>query len=107
MMMATTTTMFEGSDHTTTIKGKNHNSMDYLYFQSDMVFTNTFLLLSFFLFLSNPKAAVNDDDDDNDNIRGRGGSITGSTFTLHRVVIIVCSKPYIKYHKIITNISQY
>ena len=61
-----------------------------------MVFTNTFLLLSSFLFFSNSKAAVNDDDDDNDddnvdNIRMRGGSITGSAFTLHTVVIIVAA----------------
>jgi len=45
-----------------------------------MVFTHIFLLLSSFLFLGNPKAAVNDDDDDNDdvdNVRMGGGSITG------------------------------
>ena len=55
-----------------------------------MVFTYTFLLLSSLFFLSNPKAAVNDDDDkDNDNnVQMRGGNITRSTFMLHTVVTI-------------------
>jgi len=52
--------------HSTTIKGKNHNSMHYLYFNLLWSFTNTFLLLSSSLFLSNPKAAANDGNDDDD-----------------------------------------
>ena len=89
--------------------------MHYIYsfnlFCSVLVFTTTttfFLLLSSLLFLSTPKAAVNDDNDDDndnddanvDNVRMRGGSRTGNTFsyiTLHIIAIIVLQQTrYIK-----------